>query len=246
MWNPFKSKSEPPAPPAPISPERPHILVITVHGKDAIRKWEELRAQYETTGLWPLVIGAPEDQKLLFGEVIEGDVSGPSYTGDPAGWFAWRKQQREQLEGATFDDIYDGIRGEWPANVKPYDTFTVPTHILTGRWKPSVIIALLPVKHVSEVPVMMGFGGWNECPFPDDHATVFRHWNARYGAEPVCMTGDLLEFRVANPPTTKDDALKLAEEQFIYCEDIVVQGTETIENLAASLLDATKWYFWWD
>jgi hypothetical protein len=52
--------------------------------------------------------------------------------------------------------------------------------------------------------------------------------------------------RVANPPTTKEDALKLAEEQFVYCEDIVTQGTETIENLAAGLINAKKWYFWWD
>jgi hypothetical protein len=245
MWNPFKSKSETPV---PLSPERPHILAMTVHGKDAIPKWEELRLQYATTGLWPLVIGAPEDQKLLFGEDGE-PIERPHYNGDPAGWFAWRKRQRtdeEAAAGGNYDELYSGIHGEWPKDVKPYDSFTVPTHILTGRWKKNVVIALLPVKHVSEVPVMMGFGGWNECPFPDDHATVIRHWNARYGAEPVCMTGDVLEFRVADPPTAKEAALHLAEDQFIYCEDIVTQGTETIENLAATLINAKKWYFWWD
>jgi hypothetical protein len=32
----------------------------------------------------------------------------------------------------------------------------------------------------------------------------------------------------------------------MYCEDIVIQGTQTVENLAAGLLGNNLWYFWWD
>ncbi|WP_414650247.1 DUF4253 domain-containing protein, partial [Duganella sp.] len=34
--------------------------------------------------------------------------------------------------------------------------------------------------------------------------------------------------------------------QYLYCADIVDQGTESIEALAATLLNARVWYFWWD
>ena len=52
----------------------------------------------------------------------------------------------------------------------------------------------------------------------------------------VAIAGDIVEFAVARPPTTKEAALRLAIEQYAYCYDIVDQGTGTIEVLAASLI----------
>jgi hypothetical protein len=31
-----------------------------------------------------------------------------------------------------------------------------------------------------------------------------------------------------------------------YCEDVVLQGTLTLERLAATLLHGRVWFFWWD
>jgi hypothetical protein len=60
------------------------------------------------------------------------------------------------------------------------------------------------------------------------------------------MSSDVLEFRVARSPTTREAAVELADEQYSYCPDIVTQGCETISNLAASLVNARVWFFWWD
>ncbi|MEN3327087.1 MAG: hypothetical protein V7638_1894 [Acidobacteriota bacterium] len=51
---------------------------------------------------------------------------------------------------------------------------------------------------------------------------------------------------VARPASTRDEALALAKQQFIYCSDIVHQGVGSVEALAATLFGATVWYFWWD
>ena len=51
---------------------------------------------------------------------------------------------------------------------------------------------------------------------------------------------------IKNPPTDRETAFKLAQEQYIYCSDIVEQGMQTLNNLAARLLNGKTWYFWWD
>jgi hypothetical protein len=43
-----------------------------------------------------------------------------------------------------------------------------------------------------------------------------------------------------------EEALKLAQEQYSFCCDIVDQGVGTIENLAGGLMASSIWYFWWD
>jgi hypothetical protein len=43
-----------------------------------------------------------------------------------------------------------------------------------------------------------------------------------------------------------DDALGLAREHEAYCPDVVEQGAGSTGKLAATLLGAPHWYFWWD
>ena len=50
----------------------------------------------------------------------------------------------------------------------------------------------------------------------------------------------------ARPVGTQEQAIELALEQYAYCPDIVLQGTETVERLAAEILVAQYWFFWWD
>jgi Domain of unknown function (DUF4253) len=60
------------------------------------------------------------------------------------------------------------------------------------------------------------------------------------------MAHDTLELRVSRLPQTRGTALALAQEQFAYCPDVIEQGRETFEALAAQLLKSTIWSFWWD
>jgi hypothetical protein len=62
----------------------------------------------------------------------------------------------------------------------------------------------------------------------------------------VAFAGDVVEYRVARPVGAQEQAMELALEQFAYCPDIVLQGTETLERLAAEILGARRWFFWWD
>ena len=91
----------------------------------------------------------------------------------------------------------------------------------------------------------MPFGGWNECPLPEDHIAVAKYWYEKYGAVPAVITEDVLEFSVP-APVKREEAQALAWEQYLYCADIVVQGCESIGLLADILSKSTTWFFWWD
>ncbi len=65
-----------------------------------------------------------------------------------------------------------------------------------------------------------------------------RTWEERFGTEIVCVGHDTLEFEVTRSPVTR--------EQYLYCPDIVDQGVGDVLPLAATLLGASKWFFWWD
>ena len=87
----------------------------------------------------------------------------------------------------------------------------------------------------------------NECPAPEEHVAVHRYWFETYGAEIVLLSDDIVEMRVARPPTTRQAAEALAYEQFVYSGgDLVFQGTQTLLALASTLLAGRYWYFWWD
>ena len=92
----------------------------------------------------------------------------------------------------------------------------------------------------------MKWGGWNDCPSAEYHVAALKAWHDRYGAELVGLSGDVMNLHVTRRPGSREAALDLAREQYLYCADIVDQGVETLSALAATLMANSWWYFWWD
>jgi hypothetical protein len=113
-------------------------------------------------------------------------------------------------------------------------------------FEPEIVIAIVPTAEPALVALHLGYGDWNASPSPLVHAGLASRWAAQYGAVPVAFAGDVLEYQVSRPAQTREEALSLALDQFAFCPDIVGQGTETIERLAAELIGARYWFFWWD
>ncbi len=55
-----------------------------------------------------------------------------------------------------------------------------------------------------------------------------------------------MDLRVTRRPQSRAEALELAREHYIYCNDIVDQGLGTLSALAACLMANDLWEFWWD
>lgn len=218
----------------------PHV---TVPGTEALTTWERLRREGKG---WPVIVGNDEE----FAQLIDG--FGANSEAGPAAILAAAGKVR--LPGdlkKAFAEEYGGEavaeEGEWPARGKAGQPgLTVASDILTGKPHARVHIVQLPTVDGSEAPAYLRWGGWNACPAPELHVALLRQWKQGYGAELVGLSGDTMNLRVARHPASREEALAVAREQYLYCVDIVDQGVGALRPLAASLMESDWWFFWWD
>lgn len=217
---------------------------MAVSGSDAVAAWRKYQAAWRKKGCSAVVLGDAEEVANR-AELMRNDTSPVEDTlraaeaKDAATFFTERA-----AEYAEYDT--DLATGPWPDHAVPPSPLTAHTEVGSGRPKPVIYLARVPTPHAWEVPAHLKAGGWNDCPFPESQVAVLKYWHKKYGAEVYSLTSDVLECLVARPPATRPDALALAREQFLFCSDIVHQGTESVEVLAATLLGSEVWFFWWD
>jgi hypothetical protein len=153
---------------------------------------------------------------------------------------------REKLKGPA---RFRGLpRDDWPDEEGGILFEFACMDLVENEGNRAVGIGLLPTEVSWQAPAVLKLGKWNACPPPHEHVAILGYWHERYGAEVVRISDGegIVETAVARPPATRAKALALAKEQYLYCADIVDQGTDSIDALAAQLLDGERWYFWWD
>jgi hypothetical protein len=216
----------------------PFALLPGAEAEEALSELASLRPDCT-----PIIFGKPETAAGMLDlrqEESYESLLASLDTLDLRRWLADRSAELEQI----------GIqppRGAWPTENHPESGLYCVRRIQAPRdFEPEMVIGLVPASEPALVPLRLGYGNWNDCPAPVIHAALARRWNVLCGAIPVAFAGDVVEYRVAHPIASREMAITVALEQFAYCPDIVLQGTETIERLAASLLEARYWFFWWD
>jgi len=155
-----------------------------------------------------------------------------------------RELTREETWAAMLREKASPPVGEWPAEAR-----TLPELSVARTYRgvlPKVYIALVPTDDWTTVPARLRYGGWNACPLPEYHVAALRSWRDRYGAELIGMSFDSIDLRVTHRPQSRGEALELAREHYIYCNDIVDQSLGTLSALAACLMANNWWEFWWD
>jgi hypothetical protein len=219
------------------------VFALSLPGEKAIATWNDLRKSAPAVGYWPVVFGDSKNLQRIaevFGSEHAENASEALQQGLALDVQEYFTRRAEEFSG-------EGAHGEWPKNAPGQDDFIVPRNILNlEEFHKRVDIGLVPAQNSWEVPAYLSFGGWNDCPHPHEQVAVLHYWNEIYGAELVCLSSDVMEMKVTRRPASKEEALKLAREQYWFCYDIVEQGVGTIENLAAALLTSGVWYFWWD
>lgn len=134
----------------------------------------------------------------------------------------------------------------WPHEVEPNMQLTGYLDLTANEPKQQVLIGLLPTHNAHDAAAWHKFGGWNSCPPPAVHVALARDWNEQYGARLVVNTHDILEFEIAHPIASREEAVVMALLHHRYCPDVIEQGIGSVLRHAAYLLGARYWYFWWD
>jgi Domain of unknown function (DUF4253) len=137
-------------------------------------------------------------------------------------------------------DVANIMNQPWPE--LPPDR---PTDLRCAASSDIVLIVMIPTVRPWEAAAYLGFGGINACPAPWVHVAYAREWSARFGARLLVLTQDTLEFDVARPITSREDAAAMAAVHAYYCSDTFGTDPSIVEH-AAYLLGARLWQFWWD
>lgn len=135
--------------------------------------------------------------------------------------------------------VRTGHRPPVPAFV---DDSTEPVFpVASPQGAPQPRLRVLVVEGGDErLPIAAGFGGFNRCPGPGEHAVVLAEWGERYGARVRFMGRDALELLVADPPSDQRERYELGYRMLLFDPDL-----ETVAA-AARLARGHRWAFWWD
>jgi hypothetical protein len=219
------------------SPPEGLLRGVQVPSRLAFAAWTALREAVPRTGAWPIVIGNQAELPALDDDVeAVADILASAARVDLQ---AWAKGEVE-----ADPERFQAPSGPWPESPQHMGAFHVLGEL--AKSPQPAVIALVPTVHPHEVPAYLRFGAWNDCPPAEVHVATLRAWNDRFGAEPVVIASDTVELLVRSPVATREQALDLARFQYVYCSDIVDQGVDSIEALAATLLGDPRWFFWWD
>jgi Domain of unknown function (DUF4253) len=220
-------------------------------GDDALQNYENLK---QDPSKIPLIVGGDDDLARIIEDMesqtesVEGYLQQADSLGLDFSIADYRNSTRDQedQEDEEYAEFLKGIKGNWPNSGYALNAPTITADVASGQPLETVWLLRIPAKSSTEVPAYLKWGDWNDCPPAHVHVAMLRKWQRDYGAELVGMSGDVLNIRAKRRPGNKTQAMLLATEMYHYAPDIVLQGTETISALAASLMESDYWYFWWD
>ena len=209
---------------------------VVVSGERVIEAWARLRALTEGNGLYPLVLGTPEDLEEL-------DSSRPDSLGSIASMRdAAARVDLDALIGAA--PSASANAGAWPEDGEPNEGFALPFDPATDAPFDEIVLALLPCARSGDVPATLGLVS---AGLPDvaTLGAALARWHDAHGAEIVGVAGAMMELAVERPPQDRESALALARERSAICPALPASAG-SLSALAATLLHSGSWFLFWE
>lgn len=136
--------------------------------------------------------------------------------------------------------------GEWPERPAGWGSqslLAVTMDLRTGRLIQKVYVLLVPTDDWTTIPAYLH---WGIRYLPEYHVAALRSWRDRYGAELVGLGPSFMNIRIQRRPQTREEALALARESYLYSRNTIDLGFRTYSSLAAALMSSDWWFFSWD
>jgi hypothetical protein len=119
-------------------------------------------------------------------------------------------------------------------------------------------VGLVPARRPADVPATVGwavFGADGPSEFGPVQwsanavwvGSVLRSFEDRFGATLLKLgPGAELRLLAERPPRTLEHATRIAAEHSVFCDECAGQGLREVPDIAAALVGAPIWTFWWD
>ena len=244
-------------------------------GEGALQTLESLWENEAELGGWPILLGARQELQHLQENLEDGpkvlpwlsqadawrnmDVREVLRAAKEVELEHLRKYNREHPEQPAPDMLLTAIQDyiAWRPELPALDATDWPPmpadeglsvrclfDPFENRLHDEVLLAIINCPS-TDVAAYLNFGGWNACPPPSVHVAVARLWNRKFGAVPLAITHDTIEFYVERPPTSPTEAWRLAWEHRAYSEE--TYGTRgDMKSVAQILWNRPHWAMWWD
>jgi hypothetical protein len=236
--------------------------VDTVPGSGRI--WAALSELHPQTGLVPIQLdslAADGTRPWDGGDLIEPADPGAADGVDAGALLEnlWRgsvwpdEDDAEAMERwAPFTLDWPGLAAPEPAPLTPaerqhaLDAMLPRIRVARGE-TPEARIGLVAAGRPADVLPVLGWGGLvNHAGLPLLWLTaVLRSWEDRFGAHLIDVGHDTLGLLVDRPPRTLAAAQRVAAEQVVLGGDCI-DGARDVAEIAARLMNAPIWTFWWD
>jgi hypothetical protein len=224
--------------------------LLTVQGTEALASLDRLRDERQGSAV---ILGGDEGLvRISDGLVMPFLPWAPNQSRQAVLRRAQALAHPRDLE-LEMDRVWQGRRpsapvGEWPMEVETagFQPLGMFANIQSGALPERMFVCRIPTSDWTEIPAFLKFGGWNACPAPEYHVAALRSWRDRYGAELIALAGDILVLHVSRKPKSREEALALASEMYVYNNDLIDQGYRSLAPLAASMMAFDYWAFWWD
>jgi hypothetical protein len=228
------------------------------------RVWDALSAVRDQTGLVPILLdGLSGETSRPWDEGEFEDPEDPRRADglDPAaflevGWSGRLSDDDDDLAAQVgpFGRAFPGLappeltRTVIPARRQQALDLLLPQ--VRARKKPHAParIGLVAADRPADVPAAIGWLGLTNLPIDQallNLCAVLRSWEDRFGAVLIDVGFDDLRLLVERPPRSLEAAERIAAEHFALADECT-DGSRNIPGIAASLVKACIWTFWWD
>ena len=227
------------------------------------RVWDALSAALVQTGLVPILLDGlsgytsrPWDQ----GEFEDPEDPRRADGLDPAAFLEACWSGRQSLDDEEMTYGLGPFGRAFPGLAPPELTRLLPARRqqaldlvlpqVRARKKPHAParIGLVAADRPADVPAAIGWLGLTNLPLDNkllNLCAVLRSWEDRFGAVLIDVGFAALRLLVERPPRTLEAAERIAAEHFALADECT-DVSRTVPGIAASLVKAPIWTFWWD
>lgn len=226
------------------------VLAAGTPYEDMLDAYEEALERGKQEGFTPVLVVVDDTLEDFLGSLADEEYS-------PEDALHAEERSGKEILDARFEEYMDDFMEDFEADMEEFigeydgepeliDEYSSLCDFSSGETLETILVEL-PTANPWEVVAYIPFGGWNECPPPEEMTAICKYWYESYGAVPVTITHDTLEMSVP-APVGEEKALEVAKEHYAFTPDRVDQGTSSgcLSEVAASVAVSDVWFFWWD